>query len=74
MKTKVLPGKRIEVSAPELVEGDLIDVHLTLPEPNGADRKRSSLEIIESLKGHRLFASPQAVDEYLREERDSWNR
>ena len=36
LKTKVLPGKRIEITAPELNEGDIVEVQLTLPEPNGA--------------------------------------
>ena len=69
---RVLPGKRIRITAPELNEGDLVDVQLTLPQSNGAEKKRSALEIIESLNGHRLFESSQAAGKYLREERDSW--
>lgn len=37
LKTRVLPGKRIEITAPELKEGDLVDVQVTVPDSNGAE-------------------------------------
>ncbi len=69
----VLPGHRIEVSAPELVEGSRVEVTIvgpTGPAPSG----RSALEIIQSLRGHRLFQTPEQVQRYLEEERDAWER
>ncbi len=69
----VLPGNKIEVTAPELREGEDVDVFLVLPQSPSFPRL-SALEIINSLKGHRHFQSPEEVDTYLREERDSWDR
>jgi hypothetical protein len=72
-ETTVLPGHRIEISAPELPEGarvEIIIVPATMPAPG----QRSALEIIESLRGHRLFTTPDQVRQYLHEERDSWDR
>lgn len=73
LKTRVLPGKRVELTAAELKEGETVDVFLVLPEAPPAPR-RSALEVIQSLQGHRLFQTPEEVDRYLQEERDSWDR
>jgi len=73
MTTKVLPGKRIEITAPELNEGDLVEVFLIAPGQSD-EPPRSALEIIESLRGHRLFQTPEEVDKYLEAERDAWER
>ena len=72
VKTKVLPGHKIEITADQLQEGDAIDVFLLLP-PTSAPRP-SALDIIRGLNGHRLFQTPQEVDRYLQEERDSWDQ
>lgn len=69
----VLPGNRIEITVPELKEGDQVDVFLVVPGATSLPQ-RSALEIIESLGGQRLFQSPAEVDTYLKEERDSWDR
>ena len=69
IQTKVLPGNRIEVAASELKEGDVVDVFLVLPEPPQAAR-RSALDVIAALQGHRLFRTPEEVDRYVQEERD----
>ncbi len=36
--------------------------------------RRSALDVLESLAGERVFNSTDEVDEYLREERASWDR
>ena len=69
--TKVLPGNKIEINAPELPEGTSVEVFLVVPTPPNPPR-RSALEIIDSLKGHRLFETAEEADRYLQEERDSW--
>jgi hypothetical protein len=71
--TRVQPGHKIEITAPELVEGQAVEVFLVLPQKPATPR-RSALEIIESLHGHRLFQNTEEVDRYLQEERDSWER
>jgi hypothetical protein len=57
-ETIVLPGHRIEVSAPELPEGARVEV-IIIPATMPAPGQRSALEIIESLHGHRLFQTPE---------------
>ena len=74
IKTTVLPGNRIEVTAPELTGGEAVDVFLVLPQA-AAPARRSMLELLESLPpGPRLFKTPEEADRYLQEERDSWDR
>src|SRR5437588_11981685 len=59
-QTTILPGHRIEITAPELPEGDTVEVIVVLaPKPNA--KGQSGLESIESLKGHRLFQTPEHV-------------
>jgi hypothetical protein len=45
IKTKVLPGNRIEVTAPELIEGEGVEALLTLPRA-AAPARRSARGII----------------------------
>ena len=75
LKTKVLPGKRIEITSPELNEGDFVDVLLTLPDSSGADSEtqpESAWEVLRRLAGtvempedwsdehdHYLYGSPK---------------
>jgi hypothetical protein len=46
-------------------------LRLVVPTPPNPPR-RSVLEIIDSLKGHRLFETAEEADTYLQKERDSW--
>jgi hypothetical protein len=32
------------------------------------------IDLIKDLPGHILFSSPEEVEEYIREERDSWDQ
>jgi hypothetical protein len=70
-QTTVLPGHRIEIAAPELGEGTQVEV-LILTLPNHP--RRSALEVIKSLHGHRLFQTPEQVQRHLQQERDAWDR
>lgn len=72
--TTVLPGHKIEITAPELPEGQQVQVVVISPPASVKKSGPSALDIIESLKGHRLFQSPEEVDRYINEERDSWER
>ena len=74
VKTKVLAGNRIEIEVPGFNEGDLLDVFLVQCEAPEQPRT-SMLEFIESLPpGPLLFKTPEEVDQYLQEERNSWDR
>ena len=73
LTTTVLTGNRVEVSAPELREGDAVEVILVLPEISSGEHT-SALDTIEALGGHRLFHSTRDVDDHLQVERDAWER
>ena len=66
----VLPGNRIEVTSPELREGDRVRVMVTSAGPTKSTE--TIFDIIADLKGHRLFGSAEEIDRYINEERDSW--
>lgn len=72
-QTTVLPGHRIEITAPELQEGTRVEV-LIVPASVPVSDSRSALEIIDSLRGYRLFQTPDQVRRHLQEERDAWDR
>jgi hypothetical protein len=78
MKTRVLPGKRIEVTAPELPdEGDVeLVIYLpeTVPAPQETPRKFANvMEYIESLTPiQRTPEEWKEVEREFHEERNSW--
>ena len=71
VRTKVLPGHRIEIAAPELPEGRTATVFIVLDEGEGA--RRPLREVLGDYPGGQLFRSAEQVDAYLREERESWD-
>ena len=71
MKTRVLPGGRIELQSPELIEGQIVTVRIVLKDDDQSVKK-SFLEILGDYKGGQLFKSVEEVDQYIKEERDSW--
>lgn len=74
LETTVLPGHRLEITAPELPEGARVEVIVVLPAPDSAPR-RSMLEFLATLPpGSLFFQSPEEANRYLQEERDSWDR
>lgn len=70
--TTVQPRGRIEVLAPDLPTGQEVEVTVSIPSNN--PQKRSVLDILAEVPGHQLFKTAAEVDEYIREERDSWDR
>jgi hypothetical protein len=75
IKTEVLPGHRIEITAPELKEGESVDVFLVVAEPADEQRKRTISEFLAALQpGPRQFKTAEEVNAYLQQERDSWDR
>ena len=73
IKTKVLPGNKLEIELPPGSEGEEVDVFVVLPEKPKAQR-RNVLEIIERDRPHRMGMTAEQIDQYLQEERDSWER
>ena len=70
--TKVLPGKRIEINLPDSEIGEDIEVIIVLPE-KPKNKQRRALEILDA--AHKLgpFRTPEEIDRYIQEERDSWD-
>lgn len=72
ISTTVLPGSRIEVTAPGMKEGDPVDVILVVPEAH--QERHSMSEFIRSLpQGPRSAATWDEIEKNLQEERDSWD-
>jgi hypothetical protein len=72
------PDGKIEISAPELQPGQRVSVTIepkadssTLPT---SEEKVPMIDIIEESPGQQLFKTADEVDEYIRQERDSWDR
>jgi hypothetical protein len=74
METTVLPGHRLEISAPELPEGTKVEVIVVFPE-KPPPRFASALDFLESLPpGPRAFPTWEEYERHLREEKESWDR
>jgi hypothetical protein len=74
IKTTVLPGGKIEISAPQLVAGQQATVIVKVE-----NEQPEKLTITERLAranyhGGALFKTAEEVDAYIREERNSWER
>ncbi len=81
LMTKVLPGKRIEVTAPELVEGGDVELIVLQSESIAAAEESPSQEPqgvwdwLQSLAPPRRTAEEwTAIEREIDEERDSWDR
>jgi hypothetical protein len=73
--TKVLPGKRIEISAAELSEGQDVEVTITPVAQPAPPRRQGIMEFIRSLPpGPRSAQTWEEVERQFQEERDAWER
>ena len=71
VRTTVQPGGRIEIMDQDLQAGENVDVVIS---PAPSPSTRSAWQIISEGAGQRLFKSAKEVDNYLAEERASWDR
>lgn len=71
IRTTVLPGGKIEITDGELPVGESVDVVVSR---STASERRSIVDILEEAPGHRLFKTAKEVDDYIKEERASWDR
>ena len=71
IRTTVLPGGKVEIASPELEEGQTVDVVIS---PAPTPSARSAWQIISAGPGQRLFKTAKEVDDYIAEERASWDR
>ncbi len=71
IRTTVLPGGKIEIVDDELEAGEDVDVIISpAPRPSA----RSAWQIISEAPGQRLFKTAKEVDDYIADERGSWDR
>ena len=77
------PDGKIEISAPELRPGQRVAITIepdlkpsnTTGEDTAEETPEPSLyDLVKDLPGGRLFKTAEEVDEYIRQERDSWDR
>lgn len=68
----VLPGGRIEVKDVELPVGETVDVIVLLRQTSTAPRMTLA-EVLAASPGPLAFQSADAVDAYVREERETWD-
>jgi hypothetical protein len=72
------PDGKIEVSTPELQPGQRVNITIEpetgSPAPQPPTGSQHMIDIIEASPGQRLFKTAEEVDEYIRQERDSWDR
>ena len=71
VKTTVQPGGRIEIVDQGLPVGETVEVVIS---PAPAKSVRSAWQIISDGPEQRLFKTAKEVDDYLAEERASWDR
>ena len=71
VRTKVLPGGKVEIVNQALQAGEDVDVVIS---PAPAPAARSAWQIISERPGRRLFKTAKEVDDYIAEERASWDR
>jgi len=78
MEATVSGDGTIELHVPELRPGQHVSVTIEEGPPEGQHEPPTSgvhiIDLIKDLPGHQLFQTAEAVDEYLRQERDSWER
>ena len=71
IRTTVQQGGKVEIVSPELEAGQTVDVVVVRSSP--AER-RSAVDILAEAPGQRLFKTAKDVDDYIKEERASWDR
>ena len=71
-RTTVQPGGQIMVSDPTLHTGASVEV-LILVSDEQEEPRQSVLDVLNSVPGHVLFKTAEEVEQYLREERASWD-
>ena len=72
VRTTVLPVGKVEFNSPELEARQTVELVVLLHESTA--KGRSIMEILNSGPEQRLFKTAKEVDDYIAEERASWER
>ena len=70
----VQAGGRVEVVDAALPAGASVDVFVVLTQARPDAPRPSVLDVLANAPGHALFQTADDVDEYVRGERDAWER
>ena len=68
------PDGQIELTVPEFKPGERVTVTIERRESHMPIGKRPASEILAEAPGHLEFQTAEEVDEYIRQERDSWDQ
>ena len=75
MKLRVLAGNQIQLSVPQVREGDEVEVIVGVPEEAPGAGRTDIITFLNSLPpGPRSAASWEEFEREFREERDAWDR
>jgi hypothetical protein len=80
LKTRVLPGHRVEFASPELPEGAEVEIFVALPEetpavPAEQEQTQGVWDYIQSLPAVQRTPEEWAqIEREFQEERNSWDR
>ena len=70
-RVTVQPGGRVAFDCPELEPSETVEVTVSR---TLAGTRRSAVDILAEAPGGRLFRTAAEVDDYIRDERMSWER
>ena len=71
---RVQAGNRVEITAPELKEGQDVDIFV-IPRPDQSLPRLSPLDLLDTLPaGPRSASSWDEIERRFQEERDAWDR
>jgi hypothetical protein len=73
MQAEVLPGNKIELDAPTLRVGEIVEVTVR-PTGDSEVKRRSSLDVIMDFMDRHPDWKPIDADAYIRAERNAWDR
>lgn len=71
IRTKVLPGNKLEIELPPGSEGEEVDVFVVLPEPKA--QRRNILEFIKQARSQYAVKTAEEIDRQLQTEREAWD-
>ena len=71
IKTKVLPGNKLEIELPPGSEGEEVDVFVVLPEKKV--QRENILEFIKQARSQYAVRTVEEIDRQLQAEREAWD-
>lgn len=75
MTTKVHTGGKVELIVPQLPVEEMVEIIILFPLAELSSTippKRSVMDILREMPGHRLFQTVEDVTHYLQEEHGTW--